>query len=332
MSKKGPGRAHREGLTVIELLQMFPDDATAERWFEEQRWGTTGRFCPACGSLDTYEVKNRKPMPYSCRDCDEYFSVKKGTVMQSSKLGLQKWAIAIYLMVTGIKGTSSMKVHRDLGIRQATAWHMMQRIREGFLEGTAGKMTGPVEVDEAYIGGKRSNMRPERRERFSGRGAKGKAIIVGAKERETKKIRAKVVPNTKKKTLHGFIADNVEPGSTVYTDEHQSYEGMPFQHESVKHSAAEYVRGMAHTNGMESFWALMKRGIHGTFHKLSHKHLDRYTNEFAGRNNIRDLDTVEQMEVLSAGMVGKRLTYSKLIEDNGKESGARPLGTGKMAG
>ena len=330
MSKKGPGRAHQEGLTVVELLRMFPDDATAERWFEGQRWGATGRFCPACGSIDTYEVKSRKPMPYACRDCDEYFSVKKGTVMQSSKLGLQKWAIAIYMMVTGIKGTSSMKIHRDLGIRQATAWHLMQRIREGFLEGTAGKMTGPVEVDEAYIGGKRSNMRPERRERFSGRGAKGKAIIVGLKSRDTKEIRAKVVPNTKKETLHGVIADNVVPGSKVFTDEHQSYEGTPFEHESVKHSVGEYVRDIAHTIGMESFWALMKRGIHGTFHKMSHKHLDRYTNEFAGRNNIRDLDTVEQMEVLSAGMVGKRLTYARLIEDNGKESGARPLGTGKM--
>ena len=309
---------------------MFPDDAAAERWFEGKRW-SHGRFCSSCGSLDTYETKRRKPMPYRCRDCGEYFSVKKGTVMEKSKLGLQKWVIAIYMMVTGIKGTSSMKLHRELGIHQQTAWFLMQRIREGFLENAPEKMTGPVEVDEAYIGGKRSNMRPERAKRFHGRGAQGKAIIVGVKDRPTRRVSATVVPNTKKRTLHDFIEQRVDEDGQVYTDEHQSYEGMPFEHESVKHSIGEYVRGMAHTNGMESFWALMKRGYHGTFHKMSHKHLDRYVNEFAGRNNIRDLDTVKQMEVLSAGMVGKRLTYAKLIEDNGLESGARPLERGKMA-
>ena len=310
---------------------MFPDDAAAERWFEDQRWSATGRYCPSCGSLDTYETKRRKPMPYRCRDCGEYFSVKKGSVMESSRLGYQKWAIAMYMMVTGIKGTSSMKLHRELGIHQQTAWFMMQRIREGFLESNPGKLSGFVEVDEGYFGGKRSNMRPERAERYKGRGSVGKVIVVAAKERETKKIRSKVVPNTKKETLHGFIVDTVEPGSKVFTDEHQSYEGMPFEHESVKHSVGEYVRGQAHTNGAESHWALMKRGIHGIYHKMSEKHFDRYRSEFEGRHNTRDLDTVDQMETLFSGMVGKRLTYEKLIEDNGKESGARPLGTGKMA-
>ena len=309
---------------------MFPDDDAAERWFEEQRW-SHGRYCSSCGSLDTYETKNRKPMPYRCRDCGEYFSVKKGTVMEKSKLGLQKWVIAMYMMVTGIKGTSSMKLHRELGIHQQTAWFLMHRIREGFLEGAPEKLAGLVEVDETYIGGKRSNMSWERQQRFKGRGAVGKAIIAGVKERKTKQIHAKVIPNTKKRTLHGFISDNVECGSKVFSDEHQSYIGMLYEHESVVHSAGQYVRGMAHTNGMESFWALMKRGYHGTFHKMSFKHLDRYTNEFAGRNNIRDLDTVKQMEMLSAGMVGKRLTYEKLIEPNGYDSGARPLASGKMA-
>ena len=178
-------------------------------------------------------------------------------------------------------------------------------------------MAGPVEVDEGYFGGKRSNMKPDRRKRFHGRGAQGKAIIVGAKDRPTKRVSAKVVPNTRKPVLHDFIEKRVDESAQVYTDEHQSYQGIPRKHDSVVHSVGEYVRGQAHTNGMESFWGLMKRGYHGTFHKMSHKHLDRYVNEFAGRNNIRDLDTVKQMEVLSAGMVGKRLTYEKLIEDNG---------------
>ena len=309
---------------------MFPDNASAERWFEEQRW-PQGRFCSSCGSIDTYETKSRKPMPYRCRDCGEYFSVKKGTVMEKSKIGMQKWVIAIYMMVTGIKGTSSMKLHRELGIHQQTAWFMMQRIREGFIEGTGLKLPGPVEVDEAYLGGKRKNMKPKRRKRFSGRGYIGKSIVVGVKDRNSKEIRATVVYDTTKRTLQGFIVDQVDESARVYTDEHSSYEGMTFEHDSVNHSAGEYVRGQAHTNGVESFWALMKRGYHGTYHKMSPKHLDRYVNEFAGRNNIRDLDTVEQMRALSVGIVGKRLTYERLIEDNGRESSARPLGRGKMA-
>lgn len=325
MSKKGPGRAHREGLSIVELIEMFPDNATAERWFEEQRW-PAGRFCPTCASIDTYETKKRKPMPYRCRDCGEYFSVKKGTVMQDSNIPLRKWALAIYMMVTGIKGTSSMKLHRDLKMSQSSAWFMMHRIREGFIEGTglSSKLAGPVEVDEAYFGGKVSNMPVERRKQFPVRGPKGKTVVVGLKDRPTKNVRAGVIPTASAICLHRFINEHVDGDAQVYSDELGAYKKIPFKHESVKHSAGEYVRGMAHINGMESFWALMKRGYHGTFHKMSPKHLDRYVNEFAGRNNIRDADTVDQMEALAQGMVGKRLTYENLTEDNGLESGARP--------
>ncbi len=156
MSKKGPGRSDRDGISVVDLFKMFPDDATAEKWFEAQRWPDGERACPNCASCNTAVVPNRKPMPYRCPDCREYFSVRKGTVMQSSKLGMQKWVIAIYIMATGIKGTSSMKIHRDLGVRQSTAWYMMQRIREG-LTGEARPLSGPVEVDETYVGGKERN-------------------------------------------------------------------------------------------------------------------------------------------------------------------------------
>ena len=172
MAKRGPGKAHREGLTVIELFRMFPDDAAAERWFEEQRW-PEGRFCPDCGSTNTVAVANRKPMPYRCRDCRGHFSVRKGTVMQSSKIGLQKWVVAIYMMTTGLKGTSSMKLYREVGIRQATAWFLMQRIREGFDLGTGMPFPGPVEADETFIGGKRHNT-CRRRSVPSLRGAAGR--------------------------------------------------------------------------------------------------------------------------------------------------------------
>ena len=313
MARKGPGKAHRQGLTVIELLKMFSDDATAEQWFEEQRW-PDGRFCPDCGSTNTVAVKNRKPMPYRCRDCRGHFSVRKGTVMQSSKVGFQKWAIALYMMTTGLKGTSSMKVYRELGIRQGTAWFLMQRIREGFVEGSGRPFPGPVEVDETYFGGREGNKHAHKKKRL-GRGGIGKAVIAGAKDRATNKVRAEVVEATDAKTLQGFVANHAAPGATVYTDEAAAYKGMPFTHESVRHGTGEYVRHMAHINGMESFWSMLKRAHKGTFHKISEKHLQRYVNEFSGRHNVRDADTIEQMSGLARGMVGKRLTYQELVSE-----------------
>ena len=309
---KAPGKSHREGLTVIELLRMFPGDAAAEAWFEAQRW-PEGRFCPDCGSTNTVAVKSRKPMPYRCRDCRNHFSVRKGTVMQSSKLGLQKWAISLYLTTTGLKGTASMKVYRELGMRQATAWHLMHRIREAFDEGNGKPFPGPVEADETYVGGKRKNMPKAKRKEL--KGVSTMTAVVGTKDRETNKVAARPVERADIPHVAGFVVENTKPGAKVFTDEARVYNhlGAWFDHESVNHKAGEYVRGDAHTNGMESFWAMLKRGIVGTYHHLSEKHLDRYVREFAGRHNIRDLDTIDQMGTLARGMVGKRLRYVDLI-------------------
>lgn len=227
--------------------------------------------------------------------------MRTGTALERSKFPLQKWASAIYLERISLKSISSMKLHRDIGVSQPTAWFMLHRIRERWKQSHGGgRFSGPVEVDATYMGGKRRNMSISKRKQLTGRGRVGKAAVVGIKDRESNRIAAKVVASTDKETLQRFVKDHADEGTVVYTDEASAYESLPFEHESVRHSTAECVRGKAHTNGIESFWAMLKRAHNGSFHKISHKHLHRYVTEFAGKHNVRDLHTLAQMAALAA--------------------------------
>ena len=243
---------------------MFPDEKTAEKWFEETLWPEE-RCCGKCGSTRT-KRSSHKTMPYWCSDGRHYFSVRTGTPLAKTNIPLRKWAIAIYLELTSLKGVSSMKLHRDLGVTQSTAWFMLHRIREAWNQPNGnGDFSGPVEVDEAYFGGKRRNMSNKKRKELSGtgRGAVGKTAVAGIKDRPSNQVQAAVVPNTKSETLVRFITEHTDPETAeVYTDDALTYHVLP-NHETVKHSVSEYVRGQAHTNGVESFWGHAETGPPG---------------------------------------------------------------------
>ena len=329
MARKGPGKASRESISLRKMMRMFPDDDRAREWFEAKVW-PNGPYCPRCGSFNVQSDIRHKTMTHRCRDCEgkPRFSLRTGTVMESSKLGYRTWAIALYLVMTSLKGVSSMKLHRDLEITQKSAWHLAHRLRKALETGEAPMFKGPVEADESYFGGKRKNMSNVRRKQLAGtgRGTVGKAAVAGVKDRDTNRVIARRMERTDASTLQTFVRENLSPGAILYTDEACAYVGMPeFEHEAVNHGSKEFVRDMAHTNGMESFWSMLKRGYNGTFHKFSEKHLDRYVSEFAGRHNVREADTSEQMGTIAGRTVGKRLRYRDLIAGNGLSSGARPV-------
>ncbi len=311
---KAPGRSHRSGISIMKLTEMFPNEESARVWFESHVW-PDGRDCPRCGSTRTHECSHAKS-PYRCTDCRKYFSVKTGTPLAGSPISIRKWVFAIYLEATSLKGVSSLKLHRDLDITQKTAWFMLHRIREAWQHERETVLEGPVvEADEAYFGGRRKNMSNAKRKALkdTGRGAVGKTAVAGVKDRKSRHISAAVVERTDGATMREFVTKRTDPAAFMYTDEASAYLGVPRWHATVKHSRSEYVRGEVHTNGIESFWALLKRAYHGTYHHISGKHLDRYVQRFSGCNNLRDMDTIDVMGAIVRLMVGKRIKYAELV-------------------
>lgn len=302
---------------VLGLLQAFPDEAACASHLAELRW-PDGVTCPLCQSSDKIRQLTTRPGVYKCGDCTKQFSVRKGTIYEESRLPLQKWFLAAFLMTTSRKGISSLQLAREIGVTQKTAWFVLGRLRKAaeHASSAAGTLPGPVEADESYIGGK--NVNRHDRDKQLGRGTANKMAVAGVVLRTSGQAIARQIERPDRATLIPFVEGVTEIGATVYTDTHSGYDGLPslfnrLTHETVNHSAGEYVRGKVHTQGVESFWALLKRGYHGVFHDFLQKHLPRYLAEFSHRWNMLPLSSAQRVDAILKAGIGGRLTYGELI-------------------
>ncbi|MFY9742321.1 MAG: IS1595 family transposase [Candidatus Sulfotelmatobacter sp.] len=297
---------------LMEAIRYFSDPMVCLKHVAESKW-PNGPACPQCASKRLSFLTTR--LMWKCLDCKKQFSVKVGTIFEDSAIPLDKWLTAMWLLANCKNGISSYELADAIKVTQRSAWFMLHRIRYAMHTGSVNKMTGTVEADETFIGGKARNMHiGKRMEKIRGRGPMGKAVVFGLLERETGKIRTSVVSTRRKGELQRRIRENVAAGTAVYTDALKSYDGLEsdYAHKVVDH-AEEYVNGNVHTNRLENFWSLLKRSIKGTYVSVEPFHLFRYLDEQAFRYNERKLTSAERFQKVLDSIVGKRLTYALVL-------------------
>lgn len=298
----------KQPTTLIEAITYFANPDNAFEFVKRLRWADGEPVCPRCGCVETSFLATRRI--WKCKACKRQFSLKVGTIFEDSPIGFEKWLPAMWMIANSKNSVSSHELARALGVTQKTAWFMLHRIRAAMATETFKQLGGTVEVDETYVGGAGKNVH---RRVIRLRGPLPKIAIQGARERGTGNVKAAVVSGELKANVHAWVA----PGSTVYTDEASAYRGLSehFTHDAIVHGGPEknrYVRGDVHTNGIESFWALLKRSIKGTQTHVSRKHADRYVTEREFAYNLRNDTDLTRMRTAVAGAAGRRVTWKAL--------------------
>lgn len=306
-----------EPKSLQEAVVYFADLDHCQNYLIERRW-PNGVVCPTCGSKDVRYLAKQRRWECKAKHAKKQFSIKVGTIFEASPIGLDKWLCAVWMITSCKNGISSWELHRALGVTQKSAWFMLHRVRLGLQNNDGSKLSGEVEVDESFIGGKARNMHASKRaEKMVAGSNKGKTIAFAMVERGGK-VKTAVVDRRRKKELQAQIREHVQVGSAIFTDELLSYEGLneDYKHCVINH-AIEYVNGQIHTNTAENFWSLVKRQIHGTYVNVEPFHLFRYLDEQSFRFNNREMTDGERFDVAISQIVGKRLTYAELTCKDG---------------